>query len=757
MRTFWENKIKNRTAMTALRLTGSCILAGFLCFLLVIPVELAFSQEPATIHVPASPVDPATAEDLKTLAAKIENSKERKQLLGQIRALIALQNQLAPPVPEKPFSVRLTESVSTTWEEASGAISSIGRYFPNPEALADWVQHNIFDPDSLGRLRSQAMPIVLILLMAWISEFVVERLLASFRKRIEVRAGRNNSTALWLAFARAAVRFCALAAFTMVAFTALFFHRPGTAIDTIAVQIFSVYITGRALVILTRLILAPSVPSLRLVPLRSESAVSLFSWLRRLLFIALTGYLLAGTALLFGLPPGGFSDLMDLLGLILVVMMIVGILRNRAAMAVWIRGPEADLPVRRSFIRRVRCRLAAVWHILAVIYLISVFVVWWWDIDGGFLYLLRGTFLSAFLLFTARITIQGIRNRISLNIIANEALRQKIPILAKRLNRYAPILFFIVRTGIIFITATAVLEAWNVDAHRWLAEPFVRQFGVFLFNMFTLFTISAVIWETVDIATEHYLTKSEKPDHTPGYRARVRTLLPLMRKVLMIVLTVMVVMIVLSEFGVNIGPLLTGAGIIGLAVGFGAQKLVQDIITGVFILLEDAVAIGDVVKVAGIGGLVEDLSIRSIRLRDLSGNVHTIPFSSVDTVTNMTKLYSYYLIDIGVAYREDTDRVAEVCEKIVDGMRSEPEFCHDILEPLEVLGVDQFADSAVIIKARIKTRPIRQWTVGREFNRRMKKRFDELGIEIPFPHRTLYFGAAKDGCTVPGHQFVEQT
>jgi moderate conductance mechanosensitive channel len=142
-------------------------------------------------------------------------------------------------------------------------------------------------------------------------------------------------------------------------------------------------------------------------------------------------------------------------------------------------------------------------------------------------------------------------------------------------------------------------------------------------------------------------------------------------------------------------------------------------------------------------------------MRDLSGNVHTIPFSSVDTVTNMARLFSYYLADIGVAYREDTDQVAHVCRGIVEEMRSEPCFAADILEPLEVLGVDQFADSAVILKARIKTRPIRQWAVGREFNRRMKKRFDWLGIEMPFPHRTLYFGTGKDGGAPPVHITTE--
>jgi small conductance mechanosensitive channel len=226
-------------------------------------------------------------------------------------------------------------------------------------------------------------------------------------------------------------------------------------------------------------------------------------------------------------------------------------------------------------------------------------------------------------------------------------------------------------------------------------------------------------------------------------------LLPLLRNVLFLTIAVMVVLVILSEIGINIGPLLAGAGIAGLAIGFGSQKLVQDVITGAFILFEDSVAVGDVVQVAGIGGLVEAISLRSIRLRDLSGNVHTIPFSSVATVTNMTKVYSYYLFDVGVAYRENVDEVIGVLRNIGAEMQEDAAFRTKILEPLEVLGVDSFADSAVIIKARIKTRPIEQWSVGREFNRRMKIKFDELGIEIPFPHRTIYMGELKDGTSPP--------
>jgi small conductance mechanosensitive channel len=269
--------------------------------------------------------------------------------------------------------------------------------------------------------------------------------------------------------------------------------------------------------------------------------------------------------------------------------------------------------------------------------------------------------------------------------------------------------------------------------------------------------IALIAWEFVSSAVERYLSKTDAEGNLVERGARARTLLPLLRNVIFVVLAVLVTMIVLSELGIDIAPLLAGAGVIGLAVGFGSQKLVQDVITGAFILFEDAIAVGDVVRVAGQAGVVEAISIRSIRLRDLTGSVHTIPFSTVDTVTNLTKEFSYYVLEVGVAYREDTDQVVEVLCAILDDMRDDPDLGQFILEPLDVLGVDAVADSAVIIKARIKTVPIKQWSVGREFNRRMKKRFDELGIEIPFPHTTLYFGVDKTGAAAPARVAMEGT
>ncbi|UCF79049.1 MAG: mechanosensitive ion channel family protein [Candidatus Eiseniibacteriota bacterium] len=232
-------------------------------------------------------------------------------------------------------------------------------------------------------------------------------------------------------------------------------------------------------------------------------------------------------------------------------------------------------------------------------------------------------------------------------------------------------------------------------------------------------------------------------------KKRVETLASVIRHLMTVIILVVALMIVLGELGVEIGPILAAAGIVGLAVGFGAQNLVKDVINGFFILLNDQIRVGDVVQIGGKGGLVEKVNLRMTILRDLSGNVHFVPNGQIDVVTNMSKDYSYSLFDIGVAYREDVDEVVSVVRQVDEALRADADFADDILEPIEILGLDKFADSAVIIRARTKTRPAKQWRVAREFNRRLKRRFDEKKIEIPFPHVTLYMGEDKEGKSPP--------
>jgi len=273
--------------------------------------------------------------------------------------------------------------------------------------------------------------------------------------------------------------------------------------------------------------------------------------------------------------------------------------------------------------------------------------------------------------------------------------------------------------------------------------------------LFIVLLLLIALQATNIIANKWIHVVMRKKEDDGEMQKRIDTLSGIIKATFSVVFFAVALMMILGELGIEIGPIIAAAGVLGLAVGFGAQKLVEDIIIGFFILLDDQIRVGDVVQIAGKGGLVEKVDLRKIVLRDLAGNVHYVRNSQIGVVTNMTKDYSRYVFDIGVAYREDVDQVIEVVKQIDEELRKDPNFKADILEPLEILGLDQFADSAIIIKARTKTKPIKQWAVGREFNRRMKKKFDDLNIEIPFPHMTVYMGEDKSGSAPPARVVVE--
>ncbi len=240
------------------------------------------------------------------------------------------------------------------------------------------------------------------------------------------------------------------------------------------------------------------------------------------------------------------------------------------------------------------------------------------------------------------------------------------------------------------------------------------------------------------------LRRSEvKDDDPPGaLEKRVNTSTGLIKTISITLIWAITIVMALAQVGLDITPILASAGVIGVAVAFGAQNLVRDIIGGFFLVLENQVRVGDVAIVNGTGGLVEAITFRTITLRDLAGVVHVFPNGTINTLSNMTKGWSAYVIDVGVAYKEDTDQVVAVMKEVGDELQRDSDYSPKILEPIEIFGVDGFGESEVVVKARLKTIPIEQWTVGREYRRRLKKAFDSAGIEIPFPHRTLYMGEA---------------
>ena len=263
-----------------------------------------------------------------------------------------------------------------------------------------------------------------------------------------------------------------------------------------------------------------------------------------------------------------------------------------------------------------------------------------------------------------------------------------------------------------------------------------------IINIFVVVILGFVGWKTISILIKKKLNSAQKiKDEAQGQR--INTLFGILKNFVSVTIFIVILMLVLSELGIEIGPLLAAAGVVGLAVGFGAQTLVKDIITGLFVVLEGQVTIGDIVEVAGHSGTVEAITIRTIRLRDVQGHLHVIPFSEVTTVKNITQDQDYHTFEIGVSYNEDIDHVIETLEKVGKDLQEDKNFKTKINGAIQVFGLDKFDDSAIIIKGRIPTFHKQQWVVRREFNRRVKIAFDKNGIEIPFPQTTISYEKKK--------------
>jgi small conductance mechanosensitive channel len=358
--------------------------------------------------------------------------------------------------------------------------------------------------------------------------------------------------------------------------------------------------------------------------------------------------------------------------------------------------------------------------------------VWALALTGGFLFILKGTLLTALNLIVGNISLRFIEQVLHNGFRIDERLRQRFPNLEQRFNRYLPILQIGINGLVYLFMILTILQSWGISTLVWITTGLGKTFSTKIIKVVGIVLVTMLLREGITLLTENYLDSSNGKQKDKQSSARLRTLLSVTNNALLIILVAMSTLIILSELGINIAPLLAVAGVAGLAIGFGAQKLVQNIITGLFILFENIISVGDVVIVGGESGVLEDITIRTISLRDLAGNVHTIPFSSIGSITNMTSVFSYYVFDVGVSHQEDIDNVMDELAAIGKEIMLDAQYAPLILAPLEILGVDSFTRDAVMIKARIKTMPISQWDVGREFNRRMKNRFDLLSIKIHY-------------------------
>ncbi|MCG7364402.1 mechanosensitive ion channel [Roseomonas sp. ACRSG] len=281
------------------------------------------------------------------------------------------------------------------------------------------------------------------------------------------------------------------------------------------------------------------------------------------------------------------------------------------------------------------------------------------------------------------------------------------------------------------------LRIWGVDAVAWVSGGIGLAIVRPILSIAAVLLVAWLVWATVDTAVDFALLPRENTSRARDHSTRVRTLLPLLRNFAFVVLVVLTIISILSNLGVNVALLLGGVSIFGVALGFGSQQLVQDVITGLFMLFEDTIAIGDTIDTGDRNGTVESLTIRTVRIRDGEGALHTIPFSQIKALKNRSRGLGVYTVKVVVGYDAHLDRVMEVMKEVGQSLRDDPVLGPDMLTGLEIWGVDQFTPEGITIMGGLKTRALKQWGVGRAFNLRLKQRFDEEGIPLTPPRPSL--------------------
>jgi small conductance mechanosensitive channel len=501
------------------------------------------------------------------------------------------------------------------------------------------------------------------------------------------------------------------------------------------------YMATRTVMAAARLALAPKSNRLRLIPCSDATAITATRWTRRLAVTTIIFYAASEGGLLLGLPITARDAIWRVGLLVLSVMGAMVILQFRTVVAAKLAAPPlaaGDVPDRaRIAMRALRDRVAGLWHVIVILWMLAAWAVWALQIENGFERLGTASLLTLVVLAVAKAADEAARRVLIRAFKVSPALTEHYPNLETRVGAYQPAVKTAISSFILVVSVVALLEVWGLGALAWFDTGRFgsRAMMAVVTVAITLFVCVAV-WEAANAAIARQLD-SLPADGSAARNARVRTLLPMLRTVLGGVLLLVVGLTAASELGVNVAPLLAGAGVLGVAIGFGSQTLVRDVITGIFLLLEDAVAVGDVVSVGGLSGAVEKLSIRSIKLRALDGSVHIVPFSAVTTVTNMTRDFSFALVDLTLDYSADTDEAVMMLRVIAEEMRDDEAWAPSLLAPLEVLGVDRISGEGILVRARMMTPPIRRWAVMRELNRRVKQQAMERGIKLYDPRRGM--------------------
>jgi small-conductance mechanosensitive channel len=712
----------------------------------------------------------------------LQDDGKRTQLIQTLQAIAkastpepAAAAAQPPTASSDNLGVQLLVQVSDWLGDVSSQLAIAARTVSDLPMIWGWLVQLATDPSARHTLLDAAWKLAVVLVCAWSVEWIVRRIIrrplaaleryapAPPRRRLDTYRTAGLSPAglsvagptdpdhelrrphLSLAYAwQLMLRFpfvvmrLILDLMPVASFAAIgnLLLATGIGSDTrprvVILAMVNAYVLCRGILCATAALISPAGNQPSLFVIRDETAAYIGIWAKRIVTVTVFGVALANVALLLGLYRPAYVAAVRLVMLVVHLLMVVIILQCRRNVADLIRAPDAA----RGMLAAMRNRLADIWHILAIVLDLALWAVWALQVRNGYALLLQYFLATVAVLVIARLALMAVMAALDRIFRISPDFIRQFPGLEGRANRYLPVLRAVISGMVTVITIIALLEVWGIDAAAWFSSG---QVGGRLISALVTIAIAGIaalaVWEASNAAIEQHLarlTREGKYMRT----ARLRTFLPMLRTTLLCVILTVVALTALSELGVNIAPLLAGAGIIGIAIGFGSQKLVQDLITGLFLLLENAMQVGDFVTVSGLSGVVENLSIRTIRLRASDGSIHIIPFSSVTSVTNTNRGIGNAAISVSVAYKEDTDRVGAVLKEIAAQMRSDPQFKSMIRGDLDLWGVDKVDASMATIVGQIQCTDVGRWPVQREFYRRMKKRFQELDIEIARPGQT---------------------
>ncbi|SNT50346.1 Small-conductance mechanosensitive channel [Tardiphaga sp. OK246] len=722
---------------------------------------------------PAPAVSTLSPDQAKAALDTLQDDVKRKEMIHTLRAIAAATPASPEKKPAIPLDadslgaqllVTISDQLGDITREVSTAVQSVTR-FP---ALWYWLQRSANDPATYHLLFDIAWKLVVVFggalaaewLMVWLlrkpqavlearipfvaraPSSLIERAdpqssTADFTEAPDLNKRRRSLTRAWQSLLRLpyVVGRLLLELFPIFVFTGTVSLLLGTQIGDAGITrlailaIVNSYVVARAIICAMRALFGP----LALFRVKEETAAYLEIWTRRIVGVGATGIAIANVALMMGLYRSAHFALIKLVMLVVHLFVVVIVLQCRKPVADALRAPIGAT----GFLSAMRNRLASLWHVLAIVVVMAAWTIWALNIQNGYSLLLRYIVGTVIVALVARLVSMIALSLIDRGFRIKPEILQRFPGLETRANRYLPLLRKVVATIIAVIGLVALLEVWGVNAIVWFYGGQIGSRVVSaVITVGIAAIVAAVVWEGSNALMERQLAALTRDAHF-ARAARLRTFQPMLRTTLLGVIIAVVALTALSEIGVNVAPLLAGAGILGIAIGFGSQKLVQDVITGLFLLLESTVQVGDNVTVSGLSGVVENVSIRTIRLRAGDGSVHIIPFSAVTTITNASRGAGNAAVSVSVAYKEDTDRAGQLLKDIVEQMRNEAAFKPLIRSDLELWGVDKVDGSMATIVGQIRCTDSGRWAVQREFNRRMKICFQEEGIEIASPGQTV--------------------